>query len=226
MCGRFSQIMTWAEIHALYEMNDPAVSNIEPAYNISPTDPALVIRRDSKGETKLERMRWWLVPFFWKKSLKEVPPAFNARAETIATQSLFKEAFKRRRCIVPASGFYEWSGEKKARLPWYFTSPDGLPLSFAGLYERWKNPETAETVQSCTIITTDANRMIARIHDRMPVILDKPGAKAWLDAPDAALLKPAPEGALRAFRVDPKVNSNRYQEPDAIRPIAGVEELA
>jgi putative SOS response-associated peptidase YedK len=226
MCGRFSQIMTWAEIHALYELNDPAVSNIEPAYNISPTDPALVIRRDSKGETKLERMRWWLVPFFWKKSLKEVPPAFNARAETIATQSLFKEAFKRRRCIVPASGFYEWSGEKKARLPWYFTSPDGLPLSFAGLYERWKNPETAETVQSCTIITTDANRMIARIHDRMPVILDKAGVKAWLDAPDASLLKPAPAGALRAFRVDPKVNSNRYQEPDAIRPIAGVEELA
>lgn len=177
MCGRFTQMMTWAELEGLYSIHDKNLSNLEPRYNISPTDPALVVRRDSKGDMKLEQMRWWLVPFFWKKSLKEVPPAFNARAETVATTSLFNEAFQRRRCIVPASGFYEWTGDKKARLPWYITSADGLPLSFADLYERWKNPETAETIQSCTIITTAANAFMSNIHDRMPVILDDVGVK-------------------------------------------------
>src|SRR5688572_9989157 len=110
MCGRFSQIMTWAEIQALYEMNDPAVTNFEPRYNISPTDPAWVVHRDTEGVTKLDRMRWWLVPSFWKKTLKEVPATFNARCETVETAYMFKQAYRAKRCVVPVSGFYEWTG--------------------------------------------------------------------------------------------------------------------
>jgi putative SOS response-associated peptidase YedK len=226
MCGRFTQMMTWEELHSLYSIHDDALSNLEPRTNISPTDPALVVRRDDREHATLERMRWWLVPFFWKKTLREVPPTFNARFETVATTAMFRDAFERRRCIVPASGFYEWTGEKRARLPWYITATDGLPLSFAGLWDRWTNPETGAEIRSCTIITTNANRFMAQMHHRMPVILDAAGVETWLSNPDESLLRPAPEGALQAWRVDPKVNSNRYQEADAIVPIGEAAHLA
>jgi putative SOS response-associated peptidase YedK len=219
MCGRFSQFYTWEELHGLYAIHDQPASNLEPRYNISPTDRAGVVLTDRAGEPAYEEMRWGLVPFFWKKSLKEVPATFNARAETIATGGMFRDAFRRHRCIVPASGFYEWTGPKTARQPWFISAADGKPLSLAGVWDRWTNPETKEEIRSFTIIVTAANNFMAEMHDRMPVVLDEAGREAWLSSPDAALLKPAPEDALRAWRVTPKMNSNRYQEPDAVTAI-------
>jgi putative SOS response-associated peptidase YedK len=132
------------------------------------------------------------------------------RCETVTTAPMFRQAYRTQRCIVPASGFYEWTGEKKDRLHWYITSRDGLPLSIAGLWERLTDPETKEAVRSFTIITTDANTCMGNIHDRMPVILDDVDIKTWLAGADEALLRPAPEHKLQAWRVDKKVNSNRY----------------
>ena len=220
MCGRFSQFYTWQQLQALYAIHDQPASNLEPRYNISPTDRAGVVRVRRSGERAYEEMRWGLVPFFWKKSLKEVPATFNARAEGIATAGMFRDAFKRHRCIVPASGFFEWTGPKTAREPWFISAADGAPLSFAGLWDRWIDPATKEEIRSFTIIVTDANAFVGKMHDRMPVVLDAAGREAWLASADVSLLKPAPEAALRAWRVTPKMNSNKYQEPDAATAIA------
>jgi putative SOS response-associated peptidase YedK len=219
MCGRFSQFYTWQELQALYAIHDQPASNLEPRYNISPTDRAGIVRVRRSGERAYEEMRWGLVPFFWKKSLKEAPATFNARAEGIATAGMFRDAFQRHRCIVPASGFFEWTGPKTAREPWFISAADGAPLSFAGLWDRWIDPATKEEIRSFTIIVTDANAFVGKMHDRMPVVLDAAGRDAWLASPDASLLKPAPEAALRAWRVTPKMNSNKYQEADAATAI-------
>jgi putative SOS response-associated peptidase YedK len=219
MCGRFSQFYTWQELQALYAIHDQPASNLEPRYNISPTDRAGIVRIDHAGKLVYNEMRWGLVPFFWKKSLKAVPATFNARAEGIASNGMFRDAFKRHRCVVPASGFYEWTGPKTARQPWFVSSADGAPLAFAGLWDRWIDPATKEEIRSFTIIVTDANAFMAKMHDRMPVVLDEAGRQAWLASPDPSLLKPAPEDALRAWRVTPKMNSNRYQEADAVAAI-------
>jgi putative SOS response-associated peptidase YedK len=220
MCGRFSQFYTWQELQALYAIHDQPAPNLEPRYNISPTDRAGVVRINRAGERVYEEMRWGLVPFFWKKGLKQVPATFNARAEGVASNGMFRDAFKRHRCVVPASGFYEWTGPKTAREPWFVSAADGAPLSFAGLWDRWTDPATKEEIRSFTIIVTDANAFMAKMHDRMPVVLDAAGREAWLASPDISLLRPAPEAALRAWRVTPQMNSNRYQEADAVVKVA------
>ena len=171
LCGRFTQNYTWAEIRAFLNVFGPPV-NLQPRYNIAPTTMVDVVRLVD-GHRALTKMRWGLVPFFWKKGLKEMPATFNARAETVAGKPMFRDAFKRnRRCIIPASGFYEWTGGKKERLPHLFTATDGSPvLAFAGLWDRWKEPESGEEVLSCTIIVSGASAWMEPYHDRMPVIL-------------------------------------------------------
>src|SRR5271170_5635835 len=131
-----------------------------------------------------------------------MPATFNARAESVADKPMFRDSFRRRRCIVPASGFYEWTGEKKDRQPHYFSSPSGEPLAFAGLWDEWRNPETGEDVKSCTIVVTTANLFMQSYHDRMPVILAERDFDAWLSG-DAGVevLKAAPEEVLREWKV-------------------------
>ena len=125
--------------------------NLRPHYNIAPTTNVDVIRLDREGRRELVSMRWGLVPYFWKKSLKEVPATFNARAETIAEKPMFRDSFKRRRCIIPASGFFEWTDEADGKQPHLFTAADGSPiLAFAGLWDRWIDPATKEEILSCT----------------------------------------------------------------------------
>ena len=218
MCGRFSQFYSWQELHDLYDLSVETIPNLEPRYNISPTDPVDVVLGGENGHRRWERMRWWLVPWWWKGALKEVPAAFNARAETVASKPLFRDALKRHRCLIPASGFYEWTGLKEARQPWFISAVDGRPLTFAGIYDRWKNPE-GETIRSCSIIVTEPNAFMANLHDRMPVILPQGDWDAWLAEPRSDLLVSAPEGTLHAWKVSPKVNSNRYLEADAPLPI-------
>lgn len=226
MCGRFSQFYTWEEIHAFSQpltLKAPApgtLTNLQPHYNIAPTEQVDVVVLREDGEVELRRMRWGLVPFWWKKSLREVGSTFNARAETVASTPMFREAFKARRCLVPASGFFEWSGPKEARQPWFVSAPDGLPLAFAGLYDRWTDPE-GRSIESCTVIVTAANRFMTEIHDRMPVIVPQEHYRGWLTGTAGTeILVPAEEDRLRAWRVTPRMNNARYKDADAVVPVA------
>jgi putative SOS response-associated peptidase YedK len=207
MCGRFTQNYTWAELHALMNLLGDA-RNLRPRYNIAPTTDVDVIRRNHDGERELSSMRWGLVPFFWKKPLKELPATFNARAETVAEKPSFRDAFKRRRCIIPASGFFEWTGPKTDRRPHLFTAADGSPiLAFAGLWDRWTDPATGEELLSCTIIVSGASAWMTPYHDRMPILLAAEDHEAWLRGTlGADALKPAAESALREWTVSKRMN--------------------
>ena len=136
MCGRFTQRYTWSEVHAFLSVIG-AAKNLRPRYNIAPTTTIDVVRLGAGGR-ELVLMRWGLVPVWWKKPLKDVPATFNARVETVAQKPMFRDAFKKRRCIIPASGFFEWTGGKGEKVPHLFTAGDGSPvLAFAGLWDRW-----------------------------------------------------------------------------------------
>ncbi len=156
------------------------------------------------------------MPFFWKKTLKDLPATFNARAETVAEKPMFRAAFQKRRCIIPASGFFEWTGEKGNKQPHLFTAADGSPLlAFAGLWDRWHDPATDEMVLSCTVIVCAANAWMAAYHDRMPVLLRPEDFDAWLDGtlgPEA--LRPAAESALREWPVSRRVNRTGEGDDD------------
>lgn len=212
MCGRFTQQLSWAELHRLADLiGQPR--NLAPRYNISPTTAIEVIRA-AGDDNELVPMRWGLVPYWWKKSLKEVPSTFNARAERVADGPMWRGAFKSRRCIIPASGFYEWTGPKSARIPHYFTAPDGRPLAFAGLWDNWRDPE-GEDILSATVIVGPANEWMSAYHDRQPVMLDWRDAAAWMrgDNP-ASLLHSPPEDALREWVVSTRVNRSGVSDDD------------
>ena len=207
MCGRFTYNLTWEQIVALYRLTlDAQARNPQPRFNIPPTTVIdTVLSLD--GKRMLAPMRWGLVPSWWKKSLKEVPATFNARAETVAEKPMFRAAFKRSRCIVPASGYYEWKAEEGGKQPHYISAADGAPLSIAGLWEEWKNPESGEPLRSCTMIVTSANEAMRSIHDRMPVFLAPDAHEAWLTGKAGVeLLKPAANDLLRSWPVSKRVN--------------------
>ena len=143
MCGRFTQNYSWEEVYNFLNLFGTP-RNLRPRYDIAPTTGVDVVRLDAEGKRELLSMRWGLVPFFWKKTLKELPATFNARAETVAEKPMFRDSFNRRRCIIPASGFFEWTGEKGDKQPHLFSAADGSPiLAFAGLWDRWIDPATA-----------------------------------------------------------------------------------
>jgi putative SOS response-associated peptidase YedK len=215
MCGRFTQHYTWSEVHAFLSLLG-APQNLRPHYNIAPTVNVDVVRLDQDGRRELVSMRWGLVPFFWKKTLKEVPATFNARAESVAEKPMFREAFKRRRCIIPASGFFEWTGEKGDKQPHLFTAADGSPiLAFAGLWEKWRDPATSEDLLSCTIIVSEASAWMMPYHDRMPVLLRAEDFDAWLNGTlGADALKAAAESALREWPVSKRVNRSGVGDDD------------
>jgi putative SOS response-associated peptidase YedK len=219
MCGRFT--MTHEQLEMLADDLGVAVEtlpNIRPRYNIAPTDEHFIVRMQREDREVLPA-KWGLVNS-WSKDAKRAGMQINARAETIEQRPVYREAFERRRCIVPADGFIEWTGPKTARLPLWFHAPDGGLLYFAGLYESW-SPSPGEWQRTFTIVTTGANSLLAPVHDRMPVILAKSDVDEWL-GPNVPLervrqlLAPAPEETLVARRVSPKVNSVRYDEPDAL----------
>ena len=171
--------------------------NLPARYNICPTDTIdAIIERGGKRD--LMPMRWGLIPNWWKKSAKEIPATFNARAETVAAKPMFRDAFKRSRCLIPASGYYEWLPTPTGKQPYYYTARDGSPLTFAGLWDEWKDIETGEPLKSCTMIVTNANALAAKVHDRMPVLLLSLGARdfqAW-KLPETEMLR---DTALVAF---------------------------
>ena len=203
---------------ALYRltMNAPP-HNIPARYNVCPTDPIDVVRKADSG-SELVQMRWGLVPRWWSKSLRDVRMAtFNARAETVETKPFFRDAFKRNRCLIPVSGYYEWQDTPSGKQPWYFTTRDGSPaLTAAGLWDSWKNPETGEQLLSCTMIVTEPNAFVAEVHDRMPALLTESQFDAWLSGQAGVeYLKPAPEGLVRKWPVSRRVNSSKALVDDA-----------
>lgn len=223
MCGRFTNLMTWAEIHALYsihEKNAP-LSNMRPRFNITPTQDIYFARRDGDEPIELAYGRWWLVPFF----LKELPKAamFNARIETIDTSGAYRDSFKSKRCLIPADGYFEWTtnAQDGKKDPWLLQLPGATPFSFAGL---WAHNETLG-VTSCTIITAPAVGHISHIHSRMPVILKRQSYDHWLDTgiqgndAKAMLLDNQIDDELEFYRVSREVNSSRYDGTDTKQPV-------
>ncbi len=224
MCGRFTQRYTWNEVHTFLNVFGTPL-NLRPRYNIAPTTTVDVVRLDREGRRELVSMRWGLVPMWWQKALKSVPATFNARAEGIATKPMFRDAFKRRRCIIPASGFYEWTGSKGEKVPHLFSAADGSPiLAFAGLWDRWRDP-AGEEVLSCTIIVSGASEWMAPYHDRMPVLLGEDAITGWLDGSlGGEALQPASESTLREWIVSTRVNKTGEgdDDPTIVEPVAMV----
>jgi putative SOS response-associated peptidase YedK len=218
MCGRATYKLTWEEIVALYRLTlGPAPHNFQPRFNVCPTTTIdAIVAEDGKRE--LIRARWGLVPGWWKKPLKELKLAtFNARAETVEEKPMFRSAFKRKRCLIPVSGYYEWQDTPGGKQPWYFTARDGSPaLSIAGLWDEWTNPETGKPLKSCTMIITEPNEFVAEVHDRMPVLLTEQQFDPWLSG-EAGVesLKPAPNNFLQKWPVSKRVNSSRADDDDA-----------
>jgi putative SOS response-associated peptidase YedK len=214
MCGRFSQAYTWEEIVAF---SNPLTvpddrGNLQPRYNIAPTTEVDIIVRTEAGRG-LRKARWGLIPTWWKKKANETGATFNARVETVDTSGMFKQAYVKRRCVIPASGFYEWTGPKGERIPHYFTAGDGQLLGFAGLWEVWRNPE-GEEVTSCTIITRDANQWMSTYHDRMPAMILPADFAAWLDGSGSKELLMQPPQELREWIVSQRMNRTGVGDDD------------
>lgn len=224
MCGRFTYRYTWRQLCKLLGITTPP-TEWPPRYNVAPSQSAPVVRvaEDGRG---VGMLRWGLVPP-WADDLKFGFRTINARAEGIATAPAFRSAFKARRCIVPVSGYFEWQKvSEKVKQPFYFTAADDETLMLAGLWESWR-PQGGgadAAVETFTIITTKPNEAAAKIHDRMPVILDTAGIDRWLDpAADSvaalALLKPCPAELLMAMPVHTLVNNPKNDSPDCIQPL-------
>jgi putative SOS response-associated peptidase YedK len=219
MCGRYTLAITYRELaEELGVAFDPAVAEAyRPRYNIAPTDGNLVLC-EQEGDLSLVPARFGLVNF-WAKDLSGAARQINARAETVRERPAFREAFEKRRCIVPADGFYEWKREGKAKLPIWFHPSEGKLLRFAGLYDTWKDRATGQRLRTFAIITTGANELVGPVHDRMPAILAPEDAEVWLSAAPSeafALLRPAPEGALEAKRVSQRVGNVRNDDPSLL----------
>ena len=222
MCGRFTLIDTLDKLREYFPI-DEAVCEVKPNYNVAPTQEIPVIVRMDRKNT-LDKYHWGLVPF-WAEDTHMGNKMINARVETIDKKPAFRRAFKKRRCLIPASGFYEWKGPKGAKQPMYLTRPDSKPFALAGLWEAWDKKGIEETVyKSCTIITTEADESIRYIHSRMPVILKPESYKVWLDQEnqDVENLKDILEGGiiteLLSNPVSKRVNKAENNDPSNIKP--------
>jgi putative SOS response-associated peptidase YedK len=220
MCGRFVRKSPPKVFGRLFD----AKGNVDavPGYNVSPSQDVLVARTAADGERELVLLRWGLIPS-WAKDPKIGYRTINARAETVAAKPAFRAAFKRRRCLVACDGFYEWS-VVNGKQPYFIHMADDAPFGFAGLYEHWEG--AGQAIESCTIIVGEPNAMIARIHDRMPAILDPKDYDIWLD-PDVTdaehllpLLRPYAADKMAAYPVSRQVNSPRNQGPSLTEPLA------
>lgn len=216
MCARYSQTKAPAEIARRFKARAPK-SNLQPRYNIAPTQAAPVLRLDAEGAREIALLRWGLVPS-WSKEIAGAP-LINARAETLGEKASFKQAFERRRCLVLADGFYEWQKAGRDKLPWRFLRQDGEVFAMAGLWDVWR-PAQGEPVESFTIVTTAANDLVRPVHDRMPVIFpDEESASAWLDRPSAELLAPCPTFIMDAYRIGPAVGNFRNDDESLLAPV-------
>ncbi len=229
MCGRFSQERPASELAEIFAA-EPITDELGARYNVAPTDPALVVvqREDRRAITAY---RWGLIPH-WAGAAKVGSRMFNARAETLTTSPAFRDAFRRKRCLVPVDLFYEWHREGTRRQPFTIGRVDGRPLALAGLWSGWRDPAADTVVRTFTIVTTGPNEQLAGLHDRMPVIVPDDAWAMWLDpglddpAELHGLLQPTDQFELRIQAVSPLVNNVRNDGPELIEPLGPIEVLA
>ncbi|MBT8458109.1 MAG: SOS response-associated peptidase [Boseongicola sp.] len=219
MCGRFAITLPDDAMAALFEAAPANDLPHIPNYNVCPTVQVHTVTSD-EGVRRLRPMRWGFLPH-WYKTPTDGPLLINARGETIAEKPAFRAAARERRCLIPATGFYEWTKDSEGkRLPWYIRPTEGEMLAFAGVWQVWEKGD--EPLVTCAIVTTGASEAMSSIHHRMPVILSSKDWPLWLGEAGkgaATLMNAAPEDALSFFRVDPAVNSNRASGPELIEPI-------
>lgn len=227
MCGRFTLSQSGSVIAEAFQLSE--VPTLEPRYNIAPTQmvptvvrPKVSAQSPEQSEQQFQLLRWGLIPS-WAKDPAIGSRLINARSETVTEKPSFRAAFRQRRCLVLADGFYEWQRQERKKQPFYFRLQDGQPFAFAGLWERWKAPN-GEAIESCTILTTEANELLRPIHDRMPVILDPNDYKLWLDPvqkpePLQQLLRPYRSEAMTTYPVSTQVNNPNNNSPECITEI-------
>ena len=222
MCGRFTQKMTWKEIHALYRLPEQAAPlNLELRYNGCPTQDFAVCRLGEGSTRSVAKLRWGLIPA-WARDRKMAARLINARAETVHEKPAFRVAFRRRRCLVPADGWLEWRNEGGVKQPYYISAASGAPLSFAGLWERWE--KGGEPLESFAIVTTSASEALSDLHPRQPVLVEAHDWEEWL-APDTgagrllALARHPHPGPFARRAVSRRVNNPRNDEPDLLLPL-------
>lgn len=219
MCGRFAQTREMESIFSRFRFIGEDEAGVVPRYNIAPTQQVPVIFRDSVGD-HLEAMRWGLVPH-WSKEMPSGKPLINARGETAAEKPSFRTPFKRHRCLVPASGFYEWKRNGSTKVPYFIRLTEGRSMCFAGLWDRWDAAD-GTVLNSFVIITTFANGLMEGIHDRMPVILREEDEGLWLDVDQhepkrlKTLLVPYAEEEMEAYTVSSLVNSVGHDSEDCL----------
>jgi putative SOS response-associated peptidase YedK len=222
MCGRYTLSSPNDAIADLFEM--PELPFLPPRFNVAPTQEAAVVRVLKHGEPRrLDLLRWGLVPY-WAEDPSIGNRMINARAESVSDKPAYRRSFRKQRCLVATDGFYEWKKQGKLKQPYHIRRKDHRPFAFAGLWERWKDPE-GKLLDTFTILTTDANELIRPLHDRMPVIVDRKDFALWLD-PEVndpvqlqALLVPAPPEDLETVPVSRAVNSPAYDAADCIAPL-------
>ena len=224
MCGRFVFSSSREDLADAFSVaaSEVKADDLGPNYNVAPTQRVYAVA-ERDGHRQLGTFRWGLVPS-WAKDPSVGSRMINARSEELADKPSFRAAFARRRCLVPADGFYEWKGPKGARQPFFVRPADGRPFAFAGLWEVWRDVE-GEALRTCTIITTAANEALSWLHSRMPVVLAPDAWDVWLDADDAdrdelrALLVPAPGERFAWHPVSPEVNNARSRGPHLVEPV-------
>jgi putative SOS response-associated peptidase YedK len=222
MCGRFVLMTPGRSLASRFRLTEEPT--LEPRYNIAPTQVvAIVAESRQKSRRELRMVKWGLIPF-WAQDARAGARLINARSESAAEKPAFRTAFKRRRCLIPADGFYHWKKTEGSKGPYFVGLANQEVFAFAGLWDWWKGPE-GEIVESCTILTTDANELLRPMHERMPVILSLEDYDLWLD-PEVSnpellkpLLKPYPSDKMIVYRVGEKVNKATYEAPDCIEPL-------
>ncbi|MBT5648305.1 MAG: SOS response-associated peptidase [Rhodospirillaceae bacterium] len=224
MCGRYTLSITPEMLRTL--INFSVTPNLEPRFNIAPTQMAPVVRGDGEGGRKIDLLRWGLIPS-WSKDMSGASRLINARGETVAQKPSFRNAYQECRCLIPVDGFYEWRKEGDIKQPFRIGFQGGKPFVFAGLWETWTAPDGAdnagETIETYTIITTDANTKIAPIHHRMPVIVDPADFDRWLTgtpAEAANVIRAFPADDMAFYRVSTRVNNVRNDDAECIVPLA------
>ena len=233
MCGRIVQSKNLKNLQPILNFQENPEITFSPRYNIAPTANIVAVRQGEQGR-EVSQFHWGIIPM-WAKDRNFSTQTFNARSETLSEKPSFREAFKSRRCLIPVDGFYEWqqSPSSKNKVPFYFQKPTDEPIVFAGLWEFWrdaKNPE-APAIESCAIVTTEANSFMKTYHHRMPVMLSSEEWQAWLEPTQtdtlslAEMLKPKEDIAITAHPVSSAVGNTRNDSPDMTKEIASQPSL-
>ncbi|MDH4258832.1 MAG: SOS response-associated peptidase [Gammaproteobacteria bacterium] len=219
MCGRYAFFSPAESVKRTFALDFKP--ELVPRYNIAPTQSVPALRVGEEGSRTLVMLHWGLVPR-WAKERAIGNRMINARSETLAEKPAYRDAFRRRRCLILADGWYEWQAAPGGKQPWFVRLRDPRPITFAGLWERWKEPAGGELLESCTIVTTDASESIRRIHERMPVVLPEPAWDRWMDPAYSdtetlsEILRPYDAKALKAWQVSRLVNTPKNEGPKLI----------